>query len=85
LSDLAQLGLRAGEAARWRRRPNERWSTGRVAALENDGSIRVIDDKGANLSLPVDRVEVGRTGQRGKSGWEPASERAARTEQLGLL
>jgi hypothetical protein len=82
---LTELGLRAGERARWRRRANERWSTGRVAALETDGSVRVIDDKGATLSLPIDRIEIGCTGQRGKSGWEPAPARAARTEQLGLL
>ena len=82
---LAALGLHAGEPARWRRRPNERWSTGRVSALEADGSVRVIDDKGATLSLPIDRIEVGKTGQRGAAGWEPASARGARTEQLGLL
>ena len=82
---LIALGLRTGETARWRRRTNERWSTGRVAALETDGSVRVIDDKGATLSLPLDLVEVGKTGLRGAAGWEPASARSARTEQLGLL
>jgi hypothetical protein len=85
LSELAQLGLRVGETARWKRRPTERWSTGRIAAIETDGSIRVIDDKGATLSLPIERIEVGHTSQRGKSGWESAGDRAARTEQLGLL
>ena len=83
--DLAQRGLRAGEKARWKRRANERWSTGRISTVESDGSIRVIDDKGANLSLPIDRIEVGRRGQRGANSWEPAAARAARTEQLGLL
>jgi hypothetical protein len=78
---LTALGLRAGEAARFRRRDNERWSKGRLAAVETDGSIRVVDDKGATLSLPVARIEV----RRGKSSWEPASARASRTEQLGLL
>ncbi len=82
---LTALGLRAGESARFRRRDNERWSTGRVAALENDGSVRVIDDKGATLSFPVDRIEVAKSGPRGAAGWEPASSRGARTEQLGLL
>ncbi len=82
---LTGIGLRAGEAARWRRRPNERWSTGRISAMESDGSVRVIDDKGATLSLPVDRIEVGKLGRRGAAGWEPASSRGARTEQLGLL
>jgi len=74
-------GLRAGETARFRRRDNERWSTGRLAGVEADGSLRVIDDKGATLSLAIDRVEV----RRGKSSWEPAAARASRTEQLGLL
>ena len=82
---LTAIGLRAGEPARFRRRENERWSTGRVAALEADGSVRVIDDKGATLSFPVDRIEVGKSGPRGAAGWEPASSRGARTEQLGLL
>jgi len=78
---LTARGLRAGEAARFRRRDNERWSQGRLADVESDGSLRVIDDKGATLSLSIDRVEV----RRGKSSWEPASARAGRTEQLGLL
>ena len=82
---LTALGLRAGESARFRRRENERWSKGRIAAVEADGSVRLIDDKGATLSLPLDRIEVGSTSTRGKKGWEPAADRAARTEQLGLL
>jgi hypothetical protein len=82
---LTVLGLRAGEPARWRRRPNERWSTGRISAIEADGSVRVIDNKGATLSLPIERIEVGKTGFRGAAGWEPASARGARIEQLGLL
>jgi hypothetical protein len=85
LTELMRFGLKADEPARWRRRPNERWSTGRVVAMESDGSVRVVDDKGALLSLPLDRIEVRRRGQRGGSGWEPASERSNRTEQLGLL
>ncbi len=85
MTELVELGLKADEPARWRRRANERWSTGRVVAVENDGSVRVVDDKGALLSLPLDRIEVKRRGQRGASGWEPAADRSARTEQLGLL
>jgi hypothetical protein len=83
--DLTALGLRAGEAARWKRKANERYSTGRVAGVESDGSIRVIDGKGATVSIPLDRLEVGKTGPRGAAGWEPPTTRAARTEQLGLL
>jgi hypothetical protein len=79
--ELLAIGLRAGEAARFRRQGKERWSPGRVAGVESDGSLRVIDDKGATLSLPRERVEV----RKGKSSWEPAVARAERTEQLGLL
>lgn len=82
---LVALGLRPGELARFRRRESERWSKGRLAGVESDGSVRLIDDKGATLSLPIFQVEVVRTGQRGKRGWEPAEARASRTEQLGLL
>lgn len=82
---LTELGLREGERARWKRRANERWSTGRLVGVELDGSLRVIDDKGATLSLPLNQIEVSKTGQRGAAGWEPASARGARTEQLGLL
>jgi hypothetical protein len=81
LTDLVALGLRPNEAARFRRRSSERWSKGRVGGVEADGSLRIIDEKGATLSLPVDQIEV----RRGKSSWEPASARATRTEQLGLL
>jgi hypothetical protein len=82
LSDaLVALGLRSGETARFRRRENERWSKGKLAGVETDGSLRLIDDKGATLSLPIERVEV----RKGKSAWEPAAARAGRTEQLGFL
>ena len=81
MSDLVAIGLREGEAARFRRRDNERWSTGRLVGVELDGSIRVVDNKGATLSLPIARIEV----RKGKSSWEPAAKRGERTEQLGLL
>lgn len=82
---LVAIGLRPGETARFRRRGKERWSTGRLVAVEADGSVRLIDDKGATLSLPITSIEVARSGRRGKAGWEAASARATRTEQLGLL
>lgn len=82
---LTQLGLHEGERARFRRRSTERWSQVRLVGIELDGSIRVIDSKGATLSLPIDQIEVAKKGQRGAAGWEPASARGARTEQLGLL
>lgn len=83
--ELTPLGLRSGEKARWKRKASERYATGRISGVETDGSIRVIDAKGATVSIPLDRLEVGKTGPRGAAGWEPASSRGARTEQLGLL
>ena len=81
MSKLVALGLREGESVRFRRRDNERWSKGRLIGVEADGSIRVVDDKGATLSLAIERIEV----RKGKSSWEPAGARGERTEQLGLL
>ena len=81
MTDLVAIGLRPNEAVRFRRRTSERWSKGRASGVEADGSLRIIDEKGATLSLPIERVEV----RRGRSSWEPAVDRAERTEQLGLL
>ncbi len=82
--EFGHLGLTAGEAVRFRRR-GSRWQAGTVARLERDGSIGIIDAKGASRAISVERVEVRCTGQRGRKGWEPLAERAARTEQLRLL
>lgn len=82
---LAILGLREGEAVRWKPGAGSRWHTGRVTRRERDGSVGVVDRRGLARSLPVDRLEVACEGPRGARRWEPLAERAARTEQLRLL
>lgn len=84
-TDLAALGLRAGDRVRWRPRQGARWVEGTVTARERDGSIGVRDPQGRSRALPLDRLEVRTTGPRGAATWEAATERAARTEQLGLF
>jgi hypothetical protein len=82
---LEELGLRAGDAVRWRPRDGARWVEGTVTGRERDGSIGVRDPQGRSRALTLDRLEVRATGRRGARTWEPATERAARTEQLGLF
>jgi hypothetical protein len=79
------LGLRRGEPVRWRPSSGGRWQLGVVTRRERDGSVGVTDDRGLARSLPVERLEVGCAGPRGARGWEPLTERAARSEQLRLL
>lgn len=82
---LAALGLTAGQSVRFRRRANERWKEGSVVRREADGSLGVRDGKGSLRALPLDAVEVRASGPRGGVVWEPATEVAARTEQMRLL
>lgn len=82
---LEQLGLRVGERVRWRPRQGARWVEGHVTGRERDGSIGVRDPQGRARALALHRLEVRATGPRGAATWEPATERAARTEQLGLF
>jgi hypothetical protein len=82
---LEELGIRAGERVRWRPRDGARWVEGTVTARERDGSIGVRDPQGRSRALPLERLEVRSTGPRGAAGWEPAVDRASRTEQLGLF
>jgi hypothetical protein len=82
---LAELGLREGETVRFRRRDSQRWQGGAVARREADGSLGLRDSKGSLRALPLELVEVQGHGPRGGVVWEPASERAARTEQMKLL
>jgi hypothetical protein len=82
---LDELGLRPGERVRWRPREGARWAEGTVTGRERDGSIAVRDREGRARAFPLDRIEVATTGPRGARTWEPATERAARTEQLGLF
>lgn len=85
MTDLAALGLAPGMRVRFRRRDGERWKRGTVERVEKDGSLGLRDSRGAARAIPVDLVEVETTGPRGARTWEPAVERAARTEQMRLL
>ena len=82
---LEELGLAPGERVRWRPREGARWVEGTVTGRERDGSIGLRDREGRARALPLERIEVATTGRRGGRTWEPATERAARTEQLGLF
>jgi hypothetical protein len=82
--NLEQLGLKAGDRVRFRRRESERWKEAVVERRETDGSVGVRDRDGAARAVPIERIEVRSTGRRGGRGWEPLPERAARTEQLSL-
>lgn len=82
---LEELGLRAGDVVRFRRKAEGRWQVGTAERREKDGSLGVRDGKGAARAIPVELVEVRTRGPRGALVWEPLPERAARTEQLKLL
>ena len=83
--DPLELGLRVGERVRFVQPDRARWQTGVVKKIERDGSIGIVDGKGASRAVRPEHVEVHRTTRRGAKGWEPLLARAARTEQLNLL
>lgn len=85
MTELAALGLEPGMRVRFRRRDGERWKNGTVERVEKDGSLGLRDGRGAARAIPIDLVEVETRGPRGARTWEPAAERAARTEQMKLL
>jgi hypothetical protein len=82
---LTELGLRVGDTVRFRRSEAENWREGTVVNREKDGSIGVRDAKGAARAITVDRLQVRSRGPRGGVVWEPLTEHASKTEQLGLL
>lgn len=82
---LLDVGLHVGDVVRFRPRPSARWQEARVVRLERDGSIGVLDGKGAARALPVERLEVPGVGPRGARTWEPLAERAERDVQLDLF
>jgi hypothetical protein len=81
---LERLGVRVGEAVRFRRRPGGHWCEGVVTGLERDGSLGVRDADGRARALLPEAVEVRRDGPRGARRWEPLVDRAARSDQLSL-
>ncbi len=83
--DLVALGLRVGERVRFRRRDDERWKEAKLESVERDGSLAIRDAKGASRAMPVDRVEVRRSGPRGGTVWVAVADLRNETEQLDLL
>lgn len=82
---LRALGVEPGQRLRFRRRAGERWREGTATRVEKDGSVGLVDQKGAARAIPIDRLEVCRPGRRGAARWEPLADVAAREEQLGLF
>lgn len=82
---LLAIGLAPGHAVRFRRSSGSRWLNGTVTAREADGSVALRDERGRARSIPLEQIEVRCTGPRGGRGWEPATERAQRDEQLPLF
>ena len=85
LVTLQRLGLRAGEAVRFRKADGGRWFAGKMHGVAADGSITVHDANGAARSLRPERVEVRRPGSRGRLCWQLVSDVAITWEQLSLF
>lgn len=82
---LEHLGLRAGEAVRFRKGDAGRWIAGRIAGVNADGSITLHDvPQGAARSLRPDRLEVRRPNSRGRLAWQNVGVVAITWEQLAL-
>ena len=82
---LAELGLRPGDAVRFRRGNDERWKSATVERRERDGSVGLRDSNGAARAIAIEQIEVIGQGERGGVVWEPLAVRVARDEQLRLL
>lgn len=82
---LERLGVRPGEQVRFLPLGRGRPEPAVITGAERDGSLAVVDADGGHRSLPVDRVEVRRSGPRGGRAWEPLAARVERPEQLRLL
>jgi hypothetical protein len=81
---LELVGLRKGEAVRYRRNGTGRWVEGKVAGVAADGSIELFDPDGAARNLRPDVVEVRRPASRGRLRWQLVSDVAITWEQLQL-
>jgi hypothetical protein len=81
---LERLGLRPGEPVRFRKGDRGRWHTGRLVAVERDGSLLLHDADGAARSLRPERLEVRRPGRRGRLAWRNVADVAVTWEQLAL-
>lgn len=78
---IQRFGLEPGERVRFRRPDRSRWQDGVAVGVERDGSLAVADRDGGHRAVPVELVLV----PRGRRGWEPLVDRAARTVQLQLF
>lgn len=79
---LDAVGLRFGEAVRFRRFTDGTWRAGRAVGIERDGSLAITDENGAARAIPLDLVEARVSGPRGAKLWEPLHRRAQRADQL---
>lgn len=84
-SALARLGLRPGEAIRFKRNDKGRYIVGKVDGIEVDGSITLRDPDGSARSLRAERVEIRRPGPHGRLRWQVVSDVAITWEQLELF
>lgn len=84
-SALARLGLRSGEAIRFKRNDKGRYIVGRVEGVETDGSVALRDPDGSARSLRAERVEIRRPGPHGRLRWQTVSDVAITWEQLELF
>jgi hypothetical protein len=78
---IQRFGLEPGEPVRFRRPDRSRWQDGVATGVERDGSLSIADRDGAHRAIPVELVLV----RKGRRGWEPLVDRAARTVQLQLF
>jgi hypothetical protein len=84
-SALTRLGLRMGEAIRFRRHDKGRWVVGKVSGIAIDGSVNLRDSDGSARSMRAERVEIRRPGSRGRLRWRLVSEVAVTWEQLEMF
>lgn len=85
VQSLDRIGLRRGEAIRFRRNDRGRWVVGRVVGIAADGSVTLRDPDGSARSLRPERVEIRRPGSRGRLRWCVVSDVAITWEQLELF
>ena len=83
-SALLEVGLRPGDRVRFRRVDGGAWKEAKVERRERDGSVGVRDERGAARAIPIERLQVRTTGPRGGATWQDVSDRAGRSEQLGI-
>ncbi len=85
-AELRAIGLHRGEPIRFKKSEDAaRWSTGRIHAVERDGSITVHDANGAARSLRPERIEIQRRNSRGKINWQNLNEFLGSERQLTLF